>query len=127
MRALVTTLLMLARLMGVVQLATGLAFWFGFMRDTSFHFGLGSLLALVIIVVALIALFALPKRGVALFTLLWAALMLWFGMAQATLLVGSLHWIVRVAHLLVGMSALALTESLAKAVRLHLVARSAAA
>jgi hypothetical protein len=126
MRASITGLLMLARLIGVIQLATGLAFWFGFMPDTSFHFGLGSLLVLVIWIIALIALFALPKRGVALFTLLWGGLVLWFGMTQATLLVGNLHWIIRVAHLLVGISALALVESLAKAVKVHVSARAAA-
>ena len=53
------------------------------------HLWLGSFLALVVWILALIALFALPKRLVPLFTLLWGGLMLWLGMAQTGLLVGS--------------------------------------
>lgn len=117
---------MLSRLIGVVQLITGCAIWFGLMpKAVPMHFGLGSLLALVVWIVSLIALFALPKRGLALFTLGWGALMLWFGMAQTTLLVGSAHWAVRVAHLLVGVAALGMVESLAKAVKAHWAARAA--
>jgi hypothetical protein len=48
---------------------------------------------------------------------LWGGMVLWFGMAQTTFLVGSSHWIIRVAHLLVGMSMLGLAESIAKAVK----------
>ncbi len=126
MRPSLTALSMLARLIGVVQLITGFGIWLGWMPNiTSMHLGLGSLLAVIVWIVALIALFALPKRGVALFTLLWGALMLWLGMAQTGLLVGSAHWAVRVAHLLVGIGALALSESLVKAVKVHWAARAA--
>src|SRR5690242_8222037 len=121
-----TILIMIARLLGVAQLVTGFAFWFGWMPNTSPHFGMGSLLVLVVWILALLALFALPKRGVALMTMLWGGLVLWFGMAQTSFLVGDLHWIVRVAHLLVGVSMLGLAESLAKAVKLHAAARAAA-
>lgn len=120
-----TVLIMLARLLGVAQLVTGFAFWFGWMPDTAPHFGMGSLLVLVVWIIALLALFALPKRGVALMTLLWGGLVLWFGMAQTTFLVGSLHWIIRVAHLLVSVSMLGLAESLVKAVKTHAAARAA--
>jgi hypothetical protein len=126
MSRLVTILSMLARLLGVAQLLTGFAFWFGWMPDTSPHFGMGSLLVLVVWILALIGLFALPKRGVPLFTLLWGGFVLWFGMAQTTLLVGSTHWIVRVAHLLVGVSMLGLAETIAKAVKTHAAARATA-
>jgi hypothetical protein len=108
-----------------VQLITGFGIWFGWMPNVaSMHLGLGSFLALIVWMVALIALFALPKRGTALFTLLWGGLMLWLGMAQTGLLVGSLHWTVRVAHLLVGLAALGMVESLAKAVKLHWATRA---
>ena len=85
MTRLTTILIMIARLLGVAQLLTGFAFWFGWMPNTSPHFGMGSLLVLVVWIIALIGLFALPKRGVALMTLMWGALVLWFGMTQATL------------------------------------------
>jgi YVTN family beta-propeller protein len=127
MTRLITILIMIARLLGVAQIITGFAFWFGWMPDTSPHFGMGSLLVLVVWTIALIGLFALPKRGVALMTLFWGGLVLWFGMAQTTFLVGGAHWVIRVAHLLVGVSMLGLAESIAKAVKTHAAARAAVA
>jgi hypothetical protein len=119
MTRLTTILLMIARLLGVAQILSGFAFWFGMMPKTGPHFGMGSLLVLVVWIIALIGLFALPKRGIPLMTLLWGGLVLWFGMAQTTFLVGSAHWVIRVAHLLVGVSLLGLAETLAKAVKAH--------
>jgi hypothetical protein len=126
MRKTITVFLMLARLLGVLQLLVGLGLWFGLWTTAvSFHSASGALFVLVLWIVALIALFALPKRGVALFTLFWGGLVLWLGMAQTTLLVGSGHWAVRVAHLLVGVAAMGLAESLGKATKVHWLARDA--
>src|SRR3954464_898784 len=127
MTRLTTILIMIARLLGVAQILTGFAFWFRWMPNTSPHFGMGSLLVLVVWIIALIGLFALPKRGVPLMTLVWGGLVLWFGMAQTTFLLGSAHWAIRVAHLLVGLSMLGLAESIAKAVKRHVAARAAVA
>src|SRR3954464_1635660 len=114
MTRLTTILIMIARLLGVAQILTGFAFWFGWMPSTSAHFGMGSLLVLVVWIIALIGLFALPKRGIPLLAMLWGGIVLWFGMTQTTFLVGGSHWIVRVAHLLVGVSMLGLAEAIAK-------------
>jgi len=122
----VVVLQMLVRLLGVTQIVVGLAMWFGgATRAVAFHSAVGSLLVLVVWIVAIIALFALPSRGLPLITLLVAGLTLWFGMAQTTMLVGSAHWAVRLAHLLVGLATLGLAESLAKAVKRHDAAQSA--
>jgi hypothetical protein len=119
-----TVLLMLARLLGVVQLLVGIGIWFGVGTSTvTLHTALGGLFVLVVWIIAIIALFALPKRAVALVTLLWGALVLWFGMAQTTLLLGSAHWAVRVAHLLVGLAALGLVEALGGAAKRHWAVR----
>lgn len=121
MRKTLTIFIMLARLLGVVQIIVGLGIWFGMFGGAApIHSILGSLFVLTMWIVAGIALFALPKRGVALFAMLWGGLVLWFGMAQTTLLVGSTHWAIRLAHLLVGVAALGLVESLGKAVKRHL-------
>lgn len=118
---------MLGRLLGVVQIVVGICLWFGFLAGAvAFHMAIGSLFVLDMWIISVIALFALPKRGLALFGLLWGALVLWFGMAQTTLLVGSAHWAVRLAHLLVGLAALGLIESLAKGVKRHKAAQAAA-
>lgn len=111
---------MLTRLLGVVQIVIGIAIWFGAAPATvPFHAAAGSLLVLVIWIIAVIALFALPRRGLPLFTLLWGGIVLWLGMAQRTLVVGSGHWVIRVAHLVIGLAALGLAESLASATRRH--------
>jgi hypothetical protein len=121
----VGVLRMLARLLGAVQIVVGLAMWFGWAKGAvAFHSALGSLFVLVVWIIAIIALFALSTRTLPLITLLVAGVTLWFGMAQTTLLVGSTHWAVRLAHLLVGLATIGLAESLAKAVKRHLAAQS---
>jgi hypothetical protein len=111
---------MLARLLGAVQIIVGLAMWFGWAKGAvAFHSALGSLFVLVVWIIAIIALFALSTRTLPLITLLVAGVALWFGMAQTTLLVGSAHWAVRLAHLLVGLATIGLAESLTKAVKRH--------
>jgi hypothetical protein len=123
----VKVLLMLARLLGVTQIVVGFAIWFGWSgRPVAFHSAVGSLFVLVVWIVALIALFTLSHRLVPLITLLIGGLLLWFGMAQTSLLVGSGHWAVRLAHLLVGLATLGLVEALAKAARVHLTTRESA-
>jgi hypothetical protein len=120
MRPTLRVAIMLTRLLGVVQIVLGIAIWIGTARSSvPLHAALGSLLVLVIWVIAVIALFALPRRGLPLFTLLWGAAVLWLGMAQTTLVVGAGHWVIRVAHLVIGLAALGLAESLASATRRH--------
>lgn len=127
MQKTVKVMLMLARLLGAIQIVVGLAIWSGWSgRPVAIHSALGSLFVLIVWIVALIALFALSHRLVPLITLLVGGLLLWFGMAQTSLLVGSGHWAVRVAHLLIGLATLGLVEALAKAVRVHLAARETA-
>jgi uncharacterized membrane protein len=116
---------MLARLLGAVQIVVGLAMWFGWAKSAvALHSALGSIFVLVVWIIAIIALFALSTRLLPLITLLVAGVALWFGMAQTTLLVGSTHWAVRLAHLLVGLATMGLAESLAKAVKRHQAAQS---
>jgi hypothetical protein len=127
MQKTVAVLAMLGRLLGVIQILVGLAIWFGFAeKAVAFHVTVGSLFVLVLWIVALIALFVLDKRGLALFTLLWGGFVLWFGMAQTTLFVGTGHWVVRLAHLLVGMAAIGLVDSLGRAMKMHYAATASA-
>jgi hypothetical protein len=124
MRLTIIVLQMLARLLFATQILIGFAIWFGRAPNAvAPHTALGSAFVLVVWIIGAIALFVLEKRGVALFTLLWGALVLWFGMAQTALLPGGLHWAVRLTHLLFGLAAMGLVESLGKAVKLHWSAR----
>ena len=120
MRPTLRVAIILTRLLGVVQILAGIDIWIRAARSAvPLHAALGSLLVVVIWIIAVIALFALPRRGLPLFTLLWGAIVLWFGMAQTTLVVGAGHWVIRVAHLVIGLAALGLAESLASATRRH--------
>ena len=126
MTKLVTILLMLARLLGVVLILLGAAIWLGFGKGiTAFHAALGSLFVVDVWIVALIALFVLTSRLLPLLVLALGGVVVWFGVAQTTLLVGSAHWAIRLLHLLLGVSLLGLVEALGKAVRIHRAATEA--
>jgi hypothetical protein len=127
MQKTMTVLLMLGRLLFLIQLIVGLALWFHVLTSAvGIHMMAGSLFVLVLWIISLIALFALPVRGLALFGLLWGGVVLWFGMAQVSMLVGSAHWAIRLAHLLIGFAAMGLLETLAKAVKRHKAAQATA-
>jgi hypothetical protein len=128
MKKINTILLMLVRLLGVVQLVVGLAIWFGFAAGArAMHIGVGMVFVLVLWIYAVFALFALPRRGLALLTLLLGGIVVWFGMAQLTMLPGSAHWIVRLVHLLLGLSAMGIAERLGKAIKLNEARKTAGA
>ena len=124
MQKTITVLLMIARLLFAIQVLVGFAIWFGVASLVAFHAAVGSLFVLDMWIIAVIALFALSSRGVALIALIWGAMVLWLGMAQVSLLPGSVHWAVRLVHLLVGIAAMGLVESLSKAVKRHWVVRA---
>ena len=111
---------MLARLLVAVQVILGLLIWFGHMVSvTQIHIALGSFFVLDLWLLAVIALFALSARGLSLFTLLFGGVIMWFGVAQRTLLLGNLHWAVQLVHLLLGVSAMGLVEPLSKSLLAH--------
>jgi len=125
MRTLVKVLLMLARLLVAAQVVLGLLIWFGRISFTQVHIALGSIFVLDLWLLGLIALFALSARGLSLFSLLLGGVIMWLGVAQRTMLLGSAHWAVRVVHLLLGVSAMALIEPLAKSLLAHYASRDA--
>ncbi len=108
-------LLVLLNFCIALQLVIGIALWMGYakgLRDA--HMALG-----VVFVVLLwaIAGFALAKRhrpGLAVLAIVWGFVIAGFGMVQAGLLVGDLHWVVKVAHLVIGLAAMPMGELLAK-------------
>lgn len=119
MPKLVTILQMIARLLGALQILLGVAIWVGFRGVVATHAMLGVLFVLDVWVISVTALFALPRRTLPLLVLLLGGAVLWLGVAQTSLLVGSAHWTVQVLHLLLGLALLGLAESLGKAVRIH--------
>jgi len=107
----------LIRACGGAALALGVAFWLGYARAlTVLHIRFGIVVVLSLWVLAAIAWWKTTRHSLALFTTAWALATLVFGMMQAQLLPGPLHWIVKVAHLGVGVVALGLGAQLATAI-----------
>jgi hypothetical protein len=126
MRNLTKALLVLARLLVAVQVVLGLLIWFGNRISLrQIHIALGSLFVLDLWILGIVALFALSARGLSLLTLLMGGVIMWLGVAQTNLFIGPAHWVVRVVHLLLGVSAMGLVEPLTRALLAHYDTRGA--
>ena len=113
MRATAAISLWIVRVAGTLQLLLGALFWTGHAYSfLPLHIISGVVIVLTLWTVAVLALVARTRRGLALFGLLWGLALPAFGMQQATMLVGSMHWIIRVLHLLMGLAAMALAGTL---------------
>jgi len=92
-------------LAGLLALALGLLFWTGAALNLiSMHMLLGLLAVGALSVIGIGQ--ALAKGGnwpLAICALVVGALMIVIGMNQASLMVGDLHWVIRVVHLLLGL------------------------
>ncbi len=117
MRTTAAISLWIVRVAGTLQLVLGALFWTGHAYSfLPLHIISGIVIVLTLWTVAVLALIARTHRGLALFGLLWGVALPAFGMVQATVLVGSMHWIIRVLHLLMGLAAMALAGMLGQAI-----------
>jgi hypothetical protein len=117
MRATTTTILWIVRVAGILQLVLGALFWTGHAYSfVSLHIISGTLIVLALWTAAVLALVIRTRRGLAFFGLLWGLALPAFGLRQATVLVGPMHWIVRVIHLIMGLAAMALAGTLGQAI-----------
>ena len=117
MRTTAAISLWIVRVAGTLQLVLGALFWTGHAYSfLPLHIISGISIVLTLWTVAVLALVARTRRGLALFGLLWGLALPAFGMQQASMLAGSLHWIVRVLHLLMGLAAMALAGMLGQAI-----------
>ena len=106
-------LLVFMRAAMAVQVILGIGFWTGHWANlVNLHMAIGSLFVIALWVIAGIAsAHGRPGRLVA-FGFVWGVIVLAFGMTQQGILIGGLHWIIRVLHLLVGIAALPIAERL---------------
>ncbi len=102
-------------LAGLALIALGLGFWAGHgLNLVPLHEQLGIFIVLLLWVVAGIG-FAYGVNRVRLaIAIVWGFVVIGFGFSQIGILVGDLHWIVRVLHLLVGLAALGMAGNIAK-------------
>jgi hypothetical protein len=114
MRSTITALQMGIRVVGVVQLALGLAFWTGNLLGlVDLHQLLGILLVLALWTQAVLAYRAGVPAGMVAAAAVYGLIVPIVGLTQRELLVGSAHWVIEVIHLLLGIGLLGLAENLA--------------
>jgi hypothetical protein len=114
MKTATITLQMLVRITGLAQIVLGIVLWTGSAQGLrNLHIVVG--FALVLSLLGLVALAAAAHVGPGLVTA--AALLVLvvpiLGMTQTGLLLGGLHWLIQVLHLIIGLAAIAIAERLA--------------
>jgi hypothetical protein len=97
------------RIAGSVALVLGLLIW-AFQLDniTNIHMLFGLLVTLALLVISLLAAFTRGLRLLGIIGIVYAFILPLLGVNQETLLIGNLHWLIQVIHMLVGVGSLAL-------------------
>ena len=122
-----TVVQMLIRLCGVVLIILGALFWTGnALTLIPVHMLVGLLLVLLLWTQAALAWRAGVGPGLVALAAVWGLVVPALGVTQTSLLPGDFHWLIQVLHLLVGIVALALGESLAVRIKRRGVAGSTA-
>lgn len=97
-------------LAGIGAMILGLLHWFLHISFLEFHMLFGVLVTLALLTSGVVALFTRKLRVMGVIAIGFALIVPVFGVTQMQILVGDFHWLIRVAHLLVGAAAIDLTE-----------------
>jgi hypothetical protein len=114
MRATTAILQWIVRIVGIVQIVTGLLFWIGrAINLVPLHMMTGLILTIAILILTIFAGITGAQRGMIVAAVLLVIALPALGMTQTELLIGPWHWVIRVLHLLIGLAALRLGETFA--------------
>lgn len=118
MKTLVNILDIFVRVDAAALILLGILFWTG-NADTLIpvHMTLGIALVLVLWTLAVVAAIAGANLGLVALAFVWGLVTPALGLTQTRLLPDQGHWIIQVAHLLVGLTAIALAQLLARTAR----------
>jgi hypothetical protein len=97
----------IAAVAGLGALTLGLLFWIAQFNFISIHMVFGLTVALSLLILGMMGVFTRGMRLLGAGGIVYALIVPVFGLTQATLLLGNLHWLIQTAHLLVGLGALA--------------------
>jgi hypothetical protein len=97
----------LLRLAGLGALVLGLLIWALQLDLLTIRMLFGLIVTLALLVISFLAVFSKGLRLLGIIGIVYAFLLPVLGVNQETLLVGNLHWLIQVVHLLVGIGALA--------------------
>jgi hypothetical protein len=103
------------RLGAGLQVVLGIGFWTGHWASAiPAHRTIGIVYVFLLWVLAIVAMVRRANFGLALFAIAWGLAIAGLGFTQQQILIGSSHWIVRVAHLVVSLAAMPIAERLAR-------------
>jgi len=97
-------------LAGIGAITLGLLHWFFRISFLQIHMLFGLLVTLTLLIAGIVAVFTKRLRVLGAIAIVVALIVPVFGVTQMQILVGDFHWLIRVAHLLVGAAAVSLTE-----------------
>jgi hypothetical protein len=100
----------IGRIAGLGALLLGLLFWIANIDFISVHILFGLAVALALLALSIMMIFNRGTRVLGVTGIVYALILPVFGLRQAILLVGNIHWLIQVIHLLVGIGALALIQ-----------------
>jgi hypothetical protein len=107
---------MVVRVCGFVALLFGVMIWIGNVRLTNIHMMLGFILVLALWVLSVFA-FRAKLAVLGVLGIVMGLVVAGLGNAQKSMMLGDSHWVIRVVHLLVGIIAIGVAESIAKRAR----------
>jgi hypothetical protein len=114
MRSTVSAIQMVIRAVWLVQLVLGVLFWTGnALGLVDLHQFIGILLVLALWTQAVLAARAGVEPRLVAAAAVWGLIVPIVGLTQTDLLTGSLHWLIQVIHLLLGLGLIGLAEQLA--------------
>jgi hypothetical protein len=118
MRTTATVLQMWVRVTGVIMIVLGLLFWSGNAEGLiPVHMLIGITLVLALWGLAVIGALARVSVRLVGVALVWGLIVPLLGLSQTQLLPGSAHWLIQVLHLLVGLGAISLAETLGRQIQ----------
>jgi hypothetical protein len=103
----------IAYIAGLGAVTLGVTYWITGADIVMFHMTFGITVALSVIILSVITLFYKGLRVSGSVGILYALFIYAFGRTQVFLLVGNLHWLVRIVHLIFGLGAIAMANRMA--------------
>lgn len=104
----------LVRITFLIQIVLGFLFWGDKAKSlVPVHVVSGLILVISLWALTVAAARAGVERGLVIFAAVWGVIVIAVGASQTSILHGNVHWIIRVAHLLIGLAAIAIAEQLA--------------
>ena len=113
MNSSITPLRWIVRLIGFAALVLGIMLWTGNgAAYVKLHMWLGFIVTFALLLLIVISLLSRIGPMLPLLALVWAIVLPVLGIAQLRVVLGPNHWIIQVVHLVLGLGAIGLAETL---------------